>query len=322
MAITVNGKKVAGVGPAGLSPYQVAKAGGYTGTEQEFNEALAQIGQSGGAGKRVTRFTVGTSAAGWTADDCDYLCDGTDDQVEINAAIQALPIKGGEIVILDGTYNITATIAMNKNNVKLSGNGDATVLKRMWDSSGDEGVISINRNTGTQEIYNSIENLKIEGNMSNYQSTNNRGIWLYNVGKNKINGVVFDNCYTAIKVMASCKDILIEGNIISNCNYGVYFMYDYDSSYTIVYPSRNIVTYNIIVNNNCGVYVGYKASVNIVSNNLVVRGLGAGSDYTETQFTIRVVNADNNIFSGNLILGKDYVSEGGTSNTFVNNKFE
>lgn len=43
--ITVNGKKVAGVGPAGLSPYQVAKASGYTGTEQEFNQQLAQLNQ-------------------------------------------------------------------------------------------------------------------------------------------------------------------------------------------------------------------------------------------------------------------------------------
>ena len=47
MAITVNGKKVAGVGPAGLSPYQVAKAGGYAGTEQEFNAALANVGDMG-----------------------------------------------------------------------------------------------------------------------------------------------------------------------------------------------------------------------------------------------------------------------------------
>lgn len=41
--ISVNGKKVAGVGMPGLSPYQVAKAGGYIGTEQEFNETLANI---------------------------------------------------------------------------------------------------------------------------------------------------------------------------------------------------------------------------------------------------------------------------------------
>lgn len=31
MAIMVNGKKVAGVGPSGLSPYQVAVDGGYIG---------------------------------------------------------------------------------------------------------------------------------------------------------------------------------------------------------------------------------------------------------------------------------------------------
>ena len=92
---------------------------------------------------RVCRLIVGTSASGWAAADCDYLCDGTDDQVEINAAIQALPSTGGEIVLLDGTYNITATIAMNKDNVKLSGNGAATVLKRMWNSSASsEGIIT------------------------------------------------------------------------------------------------------------------------------------------------------------------------------------
>ena len=87
------------------------------------------------SGKRVCRLVVGTSTSGWTTSDCDYLCDGTADDVEINAAIQALPSTGGEIVILDGTYNITATIAMNKDNTKLSGNGAATILKRMWNSS-------------------------------------------------------------------------------------------------------------------------------------------------------------------------------------------
>lgn len=109
-------------------------------------------------GKRVARFTVGTSTAGWTAFDCDYLCDGTDDQVEINAAIQALPTTGGEVVVLDGTYNITATIAVNKDNVKLSGNGNATVFKRMWNSTTGEGVITI---TGS---YCTISDLCVKGN--------------------------------------------------------------------------------------------------------------------------------------------------------------
>ena len=76
--------------------------------------------------KKAARFVVGTSAAGWTAADCDYLCDGTDDQTEINAAITALPATGGEILILDGTYNITAKIDITKNNVSIRGNGNAT----------------------------------------------------------------------------------------------------------------------------------------------------------------------------------------------------
>lgn len=100
-----------------------------------FGAVLGQSRNAGGApttstGKRTARFSIGTSTNGWTANDCDYLCDGTDDQVEINAAIQALPSGGGEIVILDGTYNINATINIRIDNVTLSGNGSNTVLVR------------------------------------------------------------------------------------------------------------------------------------------------------------------------------------------------
>ena len=73
---------------------------------------------------------AGTSTAGWTEADCDYLCDGTADDVEINAAIQASPATGGEIVILDGTYDITTTITVSKNNVMLTGNGMSTKIKK------------------------------------------------------------------------------------------------------------------------------------------------------------------------------------------------
>lgn len=59
MAIIVNGKKVAGVGlpgkdgapgadgkdgAPGKSAYQAAVDGGFTGSEQEFNQSLASIG--------------------------------------------------------------------------------------------------------------------------------------------------------------------------------------------------------------------------------------------------------------------------------------
>ena len=50
-------------------------------------------------------FVVGTSQNRWTEADCDYLCDGTDDQIEINMALNALPVnRAGEVILLPGSY--------------------------------------------------------------------------------------------------------------------------------------------------------------------------------------------------------------------------
>lgn len=91
----------------------------------EVNEAFETV-----SGKRTCRFVVGTSTAGWTEADCDYLCDGVDDQVEIQAAIKALPAGGGEIVLLDGTYQLSAGISAPENLEFLSlvGNSKSTVI--------------------------------------------------------------------------------------------------------------------------------------------------------------------------------------------------
>ena len=48
MPIYVNGIKVAGGGISHKSPYQIAVAGGFTGSEAEFNAALAAIGTMSG----------------------------------------------------------------------------------------------------------------------------------------------------------------------------------------------------------------------------------------------------------------------------------
>ena len=63
---------------------------------------------------------------------------------------------------------------MNKNNVKISGNGATTILKRMWDSSSKEGVIT---STGGQEGC-CINYLQIDGNKTVYTNFNNCGIFI------------------------------------------------------------------------------------------------------------------------------------------------
>ncbi|MBI3946161.1 MAG: right-handed parallel beta-helix repeat-containing protein [Armatimonadetes bacterium] len=64
----------------------------------------------------------------------DYVCDGTGDQEQIQAAIDALPPAGGSVLLLEGTYDIRRVagtlggITIWKSNVCLKGCGPATRL--------------------------------------------------------------------------------------------------------------------------------------------------------------------------------------------------
>lgn len=90
-----------------------------------FND-LPYIGGSGG--KKYATVVVGTSTAGYTADQVDFLCDGVDDQVEINEAFDSIKQIGGSINLLNGEYNITDRIGtsvsgFNPKYIKICGNG-------------------------------------------------------------------------------------------------------------------------------------------------------------------------------------------------------
>lgn len=287
---------------------------------------LAEHSADGAKHSKTARFTVGTSVSGWTSAQCDYLCDGTADQTEINAAITALPATGGEIVILDGTYNITAKISVNKSNVTLSGNGNATILKRMWDSAVIEGVITVESGIS----YCKIKDFYINGNNATYTATNSRGIVLkgsnHTVVNNTCNNnekgiyVTGDNCAVANN---KCNDndsgIVLEGSnhtaINNTCNNNAEgILLDMGSNYN--------VTGNNVANNTCGIFCWNNNRVTI-SSNTCIRGTGLTTDYTASQYTINLEGTFNNynLISSNQCMGKDVVIGGGTSNTSINNKF-
>lgn len=66
--------------------------------------------------------------------EADLLCDGTADDVQINAAIQALPAGGGKIELSRGVFYLSDTIRIDRNNVTLQGAGAAPANTQ---SSGD-----------------------------------------------------------------------------------------------------------------------------------------------------------------------------------------
>lgn len=244
------------------------------------------------SGKRVCRFVVGTSTSGWTASDCDYLCDGTNDQEEINAAISALPGNGGEVLLLDGTYNVTSSINLNVPNAKLSGSGNSSKIVpsanaivvnagccevsslsiECNDSINQNGII-INQISSPASTYIVITNNYIYG--AHYGIRNNgsdRVLITNNRCASNRNGISLrDNSNDNIISDNFCCNSILDGiyiysfrglianNVVESCGTeGINLM-----------GSNNIVTGNYITNCNKGISLDSRVSYNNISNNYI-----------------------------------------------------
>ena len=321
---------------------------GLDGANQEVDIYAADSDKLGGQEpayykqSRSCRFVVGTSAAGWTAADVDYLCDGTDDQVEINAAINALPAEGGEIVLLDGIYNITDSIKINKANVSIVGNNKKTILKRMWDSVASNNGIIIITSDGC-----SVKEFHFEGNATEYSAVYNNALNIQNsehsvISQNSfsdiaaigIRGFITKELYICDNQIDGCKGNAIElnsseygsinNNLIKNCeSNGIYITQNsyhnvilnnqcFDNASTgISLINDGIVIGNYCKSNNNGISIGNSSEVTVVgnvSNNNTMRGIYAGS-------------ATDSTISGNICIDNEIegIYIGGDRNNISNN---
>ena len=69
--------------------------------------------------------------------DADYICDGSNDQVQINEAIDDLPSSGGVVQLLNGSYYIGSSSYVDLTSaVTLKGQGTATILVKSSPSGG------------------------------------------------------------------------------------------------------------------------------------------------------------------------------------------
>lgn len=350
---------------AGLAGKVDAVAGKGLTTEDYTPAEKAKLAGTG-PGRRTCRFVVGTSTAGWTASDCDYLCDGVDDQEEINAAIQALPYTGGEIVILDGTYNVTDSVMLDsKNSIYLHGNGPSTKLQYTGHILGRERLISISSS------YNTVRDLTLDGGANGQISPYLYCIWLNRSAHNIISGNRFVNGANGFKgIFADIFDYsVISGNLFYDFSYGIEIrnayglnitrnVYSNDPTLTADFQEHyairvrdcsescingNIIHHGgevstaiaavnsdslIITENVCKDLSGgitFESTCNsMILGNICGRGTGLADDYGEYDNTIWLFGAknDNNLIAENNILGKNYTVDGGTGNTFINNKFE
>ena len=282
--LDANGKVATGNLPIGT-------ANGVAGLDETGKLPASAIpsGVGGGSGKRTSRYTVGSSSYGWTESDCDYLCDGTADEVEINAAIQALRSTGGEVVLLDGQYNLAGAIIVDKDNVTLTGNGANTKLIRGFTSTSDiPAMIFVNAD------YCTIRNLYLDGMNGNYTDSNQNGI-----------------C-----TGSSVQYAMIEGNTIISCaGAGVRIQYNnnnviknlfrFDEYAIRVYNGSK----NTVIGNTCRMG-NYGIQLAAADGNAVVGNLIAEND----MIAIVLSSSSNNTVCGN-VCDENYRGIGLTSAT-------
>lgn len=174
--------------------------------------------------------TVGFSFA-------NYICDGTNDHIQIQQAIDYLESVGwGKLIIKEGSYSIAATITVLYDNITIIGHGAKTLLTlangvnshviKVWD-----GVTTYKNIT--------IRDLQINGNISNQvqQVGSKSGIHLELTEFCTVDNVIANYCldfWVSLNLWSGCK------NRVINCTTN----YCWWDGIGVIYSNENIISNN------------------------------------------------------------------------------
>jgi len=156
----------------------------------------------------------------------DYVCDATDDHVQIQAAIDALPATGGKVLLTEGTFNVESAITLDSYQT-LQGMGRNTILTT---TTADVDIIRATGGSGTEKAGILLADFCVDGNAG--EATNDCGIeWEY-VDHSKIMNVwAIDNGEHGIVLYECSDDIVIANDCNSNSDSGLYI---YGSRLTVI----------------------------------------------------------------------------------------
>jgi len=276
------------------------------------------------------------------------ICDGADDHMEIQAALDALPAGGGEVRLLEGIYNVEAAINLDSNQT-LRGCGRNTFLTT---ATADLIFLSAVGASGSEKTGIVIADLQIDGG-----TISARGIRFEYVDYSFIQNVYSRrNADTGILLEYSDFDTIsgntcqentggtredgirlhvsnnntITGNTCQGNGYGIRLR---DSN------SNNTVTGNTCIGNTDGIQL-HTSSGNTVTGNTCQGNGAVGINLTNSSDNNTVTgntcqgsnshgiilsSSDNNTISGNTCQGNRngiYLTSGSLNNTISGNTFQ
>ena len=291
MGYTVSGGGGAGMDLSGSQNGQILQdsSGVYSGTN--LGASIIVAASDASPAQKAAALASGGSVVTGNADD------------EIQAAINALPISGGQVELTSGNYAIGTTITRAINNVKIIGSGGSTILNTTTENviliSGDYWQISGIKFVGNNsEIHNTA--LSIQGDYN--QIENNTftelgwGVYIYMGNHNSIIGnTVIANLQSGIVIEANggtmSDNNISENQIINNGGMGVHI-----EGSGVAYPLHTNISANTIIgNHSAGVYLASARYSNVCMNNI----------YDNYTFGIEVVSSHFNTIGENNLLNND-----------------
>ena len=124
----------------------------------------------------------------------DYICDGTADEVEINAAIDALPAAGGKVVLSEGAFTLANSIIVI-DGLTLEGQGYSTLIQYDDTIAGPAGIGHHDGTTYRQVDDVTIKNLRIKNTDTDSEKFGINIGWSDNIPQRiTVDHVEFDGC--------------------------------------------------------------------------------------------------------------------------------
>jgi len=260
----------------------------------------------------------------------DYQCDGTADDVEIQAALDALPVTGGCVVLLDGTYNIEASLVLDSYQT-LRGQGRNTILTT---TTTDLDIITATGAGASEKVGILIADLCVDGTAGGdaahtlilwtfVDESKIRSVWLLNAGgasPTPDGGIMFTTCdYNTIEdVYCASAAVIGVGLTTSTHNtiVGCTIVDNFSNLVLMTNSDDNTITSNTFdgATTGAGIYL-MESDGNTISGN-VCQGNACGGISFET------IAACNNTITGNTCNGNDigiYLDNSSNNNTVAGN---
>jgi len=230
-------------------------------------------------------------------------CDGTADEVEINQALNALPSGGGSVQLLEGTYNIAASIVIPGNNISLIGGGRGTEILAT--------IVNMVIISATNRLGIFISNLYLHGIAAALSVNDYNGIHFIGVTDSTVSNCWIEKVATdGIALDGSTNNNILGNNLQNNRRTGIRL--DDVSTY-------NRIAENNIENNRAGIHIGEDSPNNTITGNICTENTQNGiTNYAESTNIVGNMCFDNS-FSGIWSAGS-YVNI--TGNTTKDSHFE